>query len=119
MVRGPEGHAAAAEPEAGSVLEVGRDGTPIYFCPSKGPGAGKGKGADGARRSGVEERRARYAMLTQQVLRGMLRERGKVGLSAQRKAALIALLLESDAAWGQRCSLAGGGGGGEAGREVA
>ena len=124
VVRGPEGHAAAAEPggrqaAAGSVLEVDKDGALVYFCPIKGPGAGKGKDADGARRSGVEERRARYAALTQQVLRGMLRERGKRLQSATRKAALIDLLLESDAERGQRCSLAGGGGGGEAGREVA
>jgi len=68
----------------------------------------------------MEERRVRYQALTVPVLKGLLLERGiRPHPSASRKASLIALLLEGDAAWGQRCSSARGGCSGEAGREVA
>ncbi len=96
---------------------------PVYLVPPKGAGRGSASSASSAALPSVvatEERRAHYAALKVPVLKLMLLERGtRPHPSASRKAALIALLLESDAAWGQRCSLAGGGGSGEAAREVA
>ena len=126
VVPGPGGHAAAAAPcrqQPARVLEVDEDG-PVYLVPPKGKAAGRGSASSASSAAlpsvvAMEERRVRYQALTVPVLKGMLLERGiRPHPSASRKPSLIALLLEGDAAWGQRCSLAGGGGSGEAGREV-
>ena len=110
VVRGPGGHAAAAalcRKQPARVLEVDED-VPVYLVPPKGAGRGSASSASSAALPSVvatEERRVRYAALTVPVLKGMLLERGiRPHSSALRKPALIALLLEGDAAWGQRCS---------------
>ena len=124
VVRWAWGHAAAAapcRPQPATVLEVD-EGGPVYLVPPKGAGRGSASSASSAALPSVvatEERRVVYERLTVTVLKGMLLERGTRPHRGLKKASIIALLLEGDARWGQRCSLAGGGSSGEAGREVA
>ena len=99
---------------------VDSDENDVYFLPGKGKGAtGAARGED-PREAEVEVRRARYRALRVPVLREMLRERGRPQPQSIRKDGLICVLVDTDAAWGQRCSLgAQGGSSGDAAREAA